>query len=82
MNNICGACGVGFETEQQYLDHQCDTTGFTPADIEHQDVITDGNFSKIAEEACKRGEERVAEEHMIKEGTADDAEIPSAKVEG
>lgn len=57
----CAVCGKGFDTEAEYLAHEC-TTGFTPTDVEHQDALTDGQFSKQAEQALKRGEERKKEE--------------------
>jgi hypothetical protein len=57
----CGVCQKGFDTEQEYLDHEC-TTGFTPKDIEHQDALTNGQFSEQAEQALRRGAERNSEQ--------------------
>jgi hypothetical protein len=59
--HICAVCEKGFDTEQEYLEHEC-STGFTPRDVEHQAALTDGQFSKQAEQALKRGEERKKEE--------------------
>lgn len=56
----CGNCEGKFTEEQDYLDHEC-TTGFTPKDIEHQDELTGGEFSKVSESAIKRGEEKKEE---------------------
>lgn len=48
--------GFVFATDKEYLDHVSPLTGFTPKDLEHQDALTDGNFSKIAAKAIERGE--------------------------
>ena len=40
-----------------YLSHEC-STGFNPTEVEHQDALTNGRFSKIAEKAIARGEAR------------------------
>lgn len=53
--HICGVCEGSFDTEVLYVAHTC-VTGFTPKDVEHQDVLTDGAFSKQAEKALERGE--------------------------
>lgn len=55
----CGRCEAEFSTEALYCAHTCDT-GFTPKDVEHQDVLTDGQFSLQSTEARKRGAERTA----------------------
>jgi hypothetical protein len=55
QKHVCGVCQESFDTEEQYLDHQC-TTGFTPTDVEHQDALTDGQFSQQAAAAQGRGE--------------------------
>lgn len=47
--------GFVFETEEDYLDHVSPLTGFTPRDLEHQDALTGGRFSKISEKAIERG---------------------------
>lgn len=60
----CGVCAEGFDTEEQYCDHACNT-GFTPKDIEHQDALTDGQFSKQSAEALKRGDERKESETVV-----------------
>jgi len=52
----CSVCE--FEgSEAEYLAHEC-STGFKPTEIEHQDALTDGAFSKVSEAALKRGEEK------------------------
>lgn len=53
----CGRCTIEFDTEAEYCSHICDT-GFTPADVEHQDILTGGQFSLQSAEALKRGAER------------------------
>lgn len=60
--HACGACGSEYDTEAEYLDHTCETTGFKPTDIEHQDALTNGRFSEQSEKAIARGEARKAEE--------------------
>lgn len=57
-SHVCSPCGSKFGTEQEYLDHVCDVTGATPKDIEHQDALTNGQFSAQSEAALKRGEAR------------------------
>lgn len=58
----CGECEREFKNTKAYLEHVCEVTGFRPTQIEHQDVLTDGNFSKISKEALKRGDERADED--------------------
>ena len=58
----CGACNSEYQEEQQYLDHECESTGFKPTEIEHQDELTGGMASKVAESAIQRGEEKKTEE--------------------
>lgn len=52
--HVCGKCEKEFAIEQEYLDHVCVVTGFTPKDIEHQGP----EFLAISEAAQKRGAER------------------------
>ena len=59
--HICGVCGKEFETEAGYLDHVCKTNK-KPTDIAHQDILTGGRASKIAEAALERGAVRKEEE--------------------
>lgn len=56
--HICGASGFIFDTEEAYLSHVSPVTGFTPADMEHHDALTDGMHSRASEAALKRGEAR------------------------
>ena len=51
----CGACDVEFATEQKYFDHKCSKSGHKPTQIEHQDSLTGGAFSKQSEKALERG---------------------------
>jgi hypothetical protein len=51
--SICGFSG----TEKDYLEHTC-STGFNPTQVEHQDALTHGVFSKQAEKALERGSNR------------------------
>lgn len=52
--HICGLCGKGFDTDEEYCGHTCEVTGVTPADIEHQGP----EFAAISEAALQRGAER------------------------
>jgi len=54
----CGACGVKFETNEDYLKHKCSKTGFTPTQVEHFDALSNGRFSKQSAKAQARGEEK------------------------
>lgn len=52
---ICGACGKEFKSDEEYLNHVCEKTGFKPTQIEHQDALTEGRFSKQSQAALARG---------------------------
>ena len=54
----CGACTASFKTKDEYLGHKCRDTGFKPTQIEHQDKLTGGMASRIAEKALERGAAR------------------------
>ena len=56
--HICGQCGLGFDTDEQYCDHECVKTGFTPKQPEHLGE----EFVKVSETAQKRGAEKKANE--------------------
>lgn len=56
--HVCGACGGTYVGEQAYLEHVCERTGFAPSQIEHQDVMTDGRASQVAQSALERGAEK------------------------
>ena len=60
--HIDGVTGLVFDTEEDYLNHTSPETGHTPKDLEHQDILTDGQFSRVADAAIERGEERKGEE--------------------
>lgn len=47
----CGKCEAEFKTEQEYLDHVCEITGVTPADIENLGP----EFKAISDAALARG---------------------------
>ncbi len=54
----CGQCDAEFSSDEEYVAHLCEKTGFTPADAEHQGP----EFAAVQEAALARGEERKAEE--------------------
>ncbi len=56
--HVCGACREVFDTHKDYIAHKCSFTGFTPADIEHQDKMTNGQASVVSKAALKRGAEK------------------------
>lgn len=56
--HVCGQCQKKFKTEKGYNEHVCEKTGFAANSIEHQDALTDGNYSKIAASAQQRGAEQ------------------------
>lgn len=53
----CSTCEKTYDTVAKYLSHKC-STGFKPTQIEHQDALTNGAFSKQSEKALERGEAR------------------------
>lgn len=70
--DVCGACEQSFEDYEAYSTHVCPNTGYKPTEIEHQDALTGGRFSQIAEASLERGDKRVGEkEHPA---TAKEAE--------
>lgn len=54
----CSACENEFGSDDEYGTHVCDRTGASPVDPEHQDILTGGAFSRQAEKAQERGENR------------------------
>lgn len=54
----CGQCNKEFQNEDQYLDHVCEVSGFTPRDPEN---LGEG-FKAVSDAAIARGEARKAEE--------------------
>lgn len=60
QKHICGTCEKEFATEADYLKHKC-VTGHKPTDIEHQDVLTNGAFSRQSTKALERGDARKGE---------------------
>lgn len=48
--HACGVCGAEFNSEQEYLDHQC-VTGYTPTDPAH---LGEG-FEAVSNAANQRG---------------------------
>lgn len=58
MNHKCGQCYKNFETEEAYLAHTCEVTGFTPTDPMHLGE----DFALVQQAALERGEERQQEQ--------------------
>jgi DNA-directed RNA polymerase subunit RPC12/RpoP len=54
QKHICGKCGQEFTAEEEYLEHTCSETGFTPQEPENLGE----EFKTISEAALKRGEAR------------------------
>lgn len=55
--HVCGKCSGEFETDEQYCDHQCETTGFTPKQAENLGE----EFAAVQQAAIERGEARKVE---------------------
>jgi hypothetical protein len=47
--------GYVFNTEEDYLNHISPITGHRPTEIEHQDALTNGRFSRASGKALERG---------------------------
>lgn len=58
--HIDGVTGLVFDTEEAYCSHVSPVTGSSPSEVRHQDILTDGAFSRQAESALERGEEKKA----------------------
>lgn len=56
-SEICGPCGMGFNTREEYLDHTCGATGHKVTEMEHH-IALDPNYAAISEAALKRGNRR------------------------
>lgn len=54
MNHICGQCKQEFETEVDYLNHTCNSSGFKPTQIENLGEA----FMAASVAALARGEKR------------------------
>lgn len=80
--HVDGVTGLVFDTEEDYLNHVSPETGYKPTDIEHQDVLTDGQFSKVSESALERGAERADEEEHPASAAAVAAGEPMDLIEG
>ena len=52
--HVCGQCDTEFGTVDEYLDHECENTGFTPRDPEHLGE----DFQAVSQAALERGEEQ------------------------
>lgn len=72
--HICGPCQEGFGSEEQYLDHQCPETGFTPRDPQNLGE----RFASISGAALERGAER-ADSDVAEDVEATDS-VPEAPV--
>lgn len=55
--HACGQCGLGFDTEEEYLDHKCEKSGFTPREPENLGP----GFEAVSQAAQERGEARKEE---------------------
>lgn len=59
--HIDGITGLVFETEEAYLNHVSPVTGHNPTEVQHQDILTDGEYTRQAELAKQRTEETPVE---------------------
>jgi hypothetical protein len=53
-NHICGSCSKGFSTEEAYLKHKCQKTGFKPTQAGHLGK----DFEEVSKAALARGKAR------------------------
>ena len=60
--HIDGVTGLVFETEEAYCNHISPVTGCQPTEVKHQDILTDGEYSRQSESAIKRGSGEEIEE--------------------
>ncbi len=56
--HVCGQCRKEFETEEQYLEHTCEKTGFNPTQPENLGE----EFALISKAAIDRGAARKIDE--------------------
>lgn len=57
----CSPCGNEFESEEKYLDHQCDQAGGAkPTTPEYLKATTTPNFDAISDAAQARGAEKLS----------------------
>ena len=61
MEHRCAECELEYANVADYLAHVCEQTGHKPTEVEHQDALTNGAFSKQSEKALERGAARVGE---------------------
>jgi hypothetical protein len=59
--HVDGVTGLVFETEEAYLNHVSPVTGYNPTEVQHQDILTDGEYTRQAELAKQRTEEAPVE---------------------
>lgn len=69
QQHVCGQCKNVFVSDEEYLDHKCELTGFNPTEPEHHGA----HFKKIQEAALRRGEEKNGESVHVPE----ESELPS-----
>ena len=59
MTHKCSPCGQEFDTEEQYLNHECEKAGGAkPTSPEFLIKTTTPHYDKIAEASLKRGAEK------------------------
>lgn len=56
--HVDGSTGLVFDTEEAYLSHVSPVSGHRPTEMAHQDKVTGGQASRVAEKAQERGAER------------------------
>lgn len=56
MKHLCGPCGKGFDSEEEYLGHACEKAeGAKPTTPEYLIKTTTKHFARISESSQKRG---------------------------
>jgi hypothetical protein len=77
--HVCGTCHDEFLSEDEYLDHVCPVTGFTPRDPDHHGP----EFANVQKAALERGMETLVasdapQEHVERQQAAIDGVTPVA----
>jgi len=50
--------GYVFQTDEDYINHISPVTGHRPSEVEHQDAMTNGRFSRASKKALERGDKK------------------------
>lgn len=54
--HVDNVTGLVFDTEEAYCNHISPETGYAPTEVAHQDILTDGEYSRQSASALARAE--------------------------